>query len=139
MRHATTFLFLAALTFAATPDQDIRAVLDQQSAAWNRGDIPAFMEGYERTPKLTFVGKSLTHGYDEVLESYKKRYPTPDAMGKLRFEILDIQLLGSDYANVVGRFHLERNTAGGGNADGIFTLLFKKTPKGWKVIQDHTS
>jgi ketosteroid isomerase-like protein len=74
-----------------------------------------------------------------VLAGYMKRYPTPEKMGTLRFSDLEIHALGADYASVLGRFHLERSKEGGGEAAGIFTLLFHKTAHGWKVILDHTS
>lgn len=123
----------------ATPEQDIRRVLDDQVAAWNRGDIPGFMEGYDKSESTTFVGATITKGHAQVLANYRKRYPTRENMGVLRFSDLEIHLLGSDYASVIGRFHLERSAQAGGEAAGIFTLLFRKTSKGWKVILDHTS
>ncbi len=131
---------LIALTLlAASPEQEIRRVLDDQVAAWNSGDIPGFMEGYEKSESTTFVGATITRGHAAVLANYFKRYPTPARMGTLRFSGIEIHLLGPDYASVLGRFHLERSAEAGGEAAGIFTLLFRKTAKGWKVILDHTS
>jgi ketosteroid isomerase-like protein len=133
-------LFALALTlFAASPEADIRKVLDDQTAAWNRGDIPTFMTGYENSPDTTFVGKDVSKGYTSVLERYKKNYPTKDRMGTLRFSDLEVRLLGSGHACVIGRFHLDREKDSGGEASGIFTLIFRKTPAGWKIIVDHTS
>jgi ketosteroid isomerase-like protein len=60
-------------------------------------------------------------------------------MGTLGFSGLEIRLLGPDYAAVIGRFHLDRSAGAGGEASGIFTLLFHKTSQGWKIILDHTS
>jgi ketosteroid isomerase-like protein len=57
----------------------------------------------------------------------------------LTFSGLEIRMLGTDYASVIGHFHLDRTKEAGGEASGIFTLLFKKTAEGWKIIQDHTS
>ena len=38
--------------------------MDMQQAAWNRGDIDAFMEGYDRADSTTFVsGDEITHGW----------------------------------------------------------------------------
>jgi ketosteroid isomerase-like protein len=74
-----------------------------------------------------------------MVARYKSRYSSPEQMGQLSFSALEVTMLGPKYANVLGHFHLERTAAGGGNADGIFTLLFEKTPGGWKIIQDHTS
>lgn len=130
---------LALPLLAATPAQDIRAVLDEQVAAWNRGDIPGFMEGYEKSESIAFVGTEITKGHANWLEHYKKRYPTREKMGTLRFSDLDIRMLGAQYASVIGRFHLDRAADAGGEASGIFTLLFEKTAHGWKVILDHTS
>ncbi len=124
---------------AATPEQEIRKVLDDQVTAWNRGDIPAFMDGYDKSESTTFVSTTVTKGHAQVLAGYLKRYPTPEKMGTLRFTDLEIQVLGSGYASVLGRFHLERSNDAGGEAAGIFTLLFHKTANGWKVILDHTS
>jgi ketosteroid isomerase-like protein len=47
--------------------------------------------------------------------------------------------LGANYAVVTGKFHLARTVAGGGDAQGIFSLVWEKTAEGWKIILDHTS
>jgi len=138
MARFLSFLIVLSL-FAASPDAAIRQVLDDQVAAWNRGDIPTFMDGYDKSDSTTFVGSDITKGHAQVLERYKQRYPTPEKMGKLRFSDIEIRPLGSGYASVIGRFHLERSAEGGGEAAGIFTLLFHKTAHGWKIILDHTS
>ena len=117
----------------------IQHVLDQQTADWNRGDVAAFMQGYENSPHTTFVSQTVQYGYETILERYKKLYTTPAAMGKLTFTHLAIRLLDPTYASVTGNFHLERAENGGGNANGIFSLLFRKTSQGWKIILDHTS
>ncbi len=132
-------LAIASALAASAPEQDIRLVLDQQVSAWNRGDIDGFAKSYLDSPDLLFVGRDLTHGYAPMLDHYKKAYPTKEKMGRLRFNDLTIHLLDERYANVVGRFHLDRAAAAGGNADGVFTLLLLKTAQGWKIIQDHTS
>jgi uncharacterized protein (TIGR02246 family) len=114
-------------------------VLDDQVAAWNRGDIDTFMIGYNNSPETTFVGSRVDHGWEDVRRRYHERYPTAEKMGKLDFQDIQVQLLGSDYANVIGTFHLARSAAAGGEAKGVFTLLFRKTASGWRIIQDHTS
>lgn len=133
-------LLLVALALSAqSPEAAIRTELNRQVQAWNNGDIPSFMEGYENSPTTTFVGKSITKGHAQVLADYKKRYPTKEQMGILTFSALEVTILGPDHANVLGRFALKRTKEAGGDTSGIFTLLFRKTPKGWKIIQDHTS
>ena len=133
------WLCLAIPLAAAPPEAQIRKVLDDQVLAWNRGDIPAFMDGYDKSAATTFVGKDVTKGHAQVLESYIKRYPTREKMGTLKFSDLEFRMLGEDYASVLGRFHLDRSADAGGEASGIFTLVFHKTSAGWKVILDHTS
>jgi uncharacterized protein (TIGR02246 family) len=146
MRKGSVHLFLVlAVTLAASspaqtaPEAAIRHLLDEQTADWNRGDVEAFMRGYEDAPTTTFVGQTVQYGYATILDRYRKLYTTQAAMGKLTFSHLAIRVLDANYAVATGNFHLERTAAGGGNADGIFSLLFKRDSPGWKIILDHTS
>jgi uncharacterized protein (TIGR02246 family) len=136
----TAFLVLVSVTGllgAQTPEGAVRAVLDEQAAAWNEGDLQRFVRTY--APEATFVGKEVSQGAAALLDRYERTYPTRDRMGTLRFTILEVHLLGAEYASVIGRFHLERTAAAGGPADGIFTLLLRHSGKTWKIILDHTS
>jgi uncharacterized protein (TIGR02246 family) len=128
-----------ASTAPASSELDIRAVIEAQQAAWNRGDVDGFMAGYEASDATTFVGATVTHGYHQVLENYHRRYPTRAKMGQLVFSDLEVKLLGADYASVIGKWHLTRTPDAGGDVGGIFTLLFRRTAGGWKIILDHTS
>ena len=144
MRCAYLWLVLAATLASpswaqAAPEATIRQLLNQQTADWNRGDVEAFMKAYENSPTTTFVGQKVEYGYGAILERYKRLYSTPAAMGKLTFSNLAIRVLDSNYATATGNFHLDRTAAGGGNADGIFSLLFKNDPTGWKIILDHSN
>src|SRR5712672_4496091 len=86
----------------------IRAVIDAQAAAWNRGDIEGYMNGYDRSPNTEFVGAdSITRGWQDVLDRYKKRYDTREKMGTLAFSDLEITMLSSDAALVLGRWRLQ--------------------------------
>ena len=120
-------------------DVGIRAVMDAQQAAWNRGDVEAFMSGYDASDSTTFVGSTITRGYRQVLENYRRRYPTKEKMGQLTFSGIEVMPLGSEYASVHGKWRLDRSREAGGEVGGIFTLPFRKTPSGWKIILDHTS
>lgn len=127
----------------------IRTAMDAQSAAWNRADIPAFMQTYEDSPDTTFIGAHLAKGYGPILERYKANYTTKEQMGVLTFDHIDIRLLpsscgpsqsSSEYAVVTGTFHLERSAKGEAKKDdGIFSLVWRKGPQGWKILLDHTS
>ena len=140
MFRALVLLLAATCCVGAdSSEQAIRRVLNDQAQAWNRGDIDAYMTGYDNSPETTFIGKTVQHGYQDVLRNYHQRYPTRAKMGTLTFSDLAVKLLGQDYASVTGRFHLKRTAAAGGDTSGVFSLLFQRTRMGWKVILDHTS
>jgi len=117
----------------------IRGVMEAQQAAWNRGDVEGFMSGYDASDSTTFVGSTITRGYRQVLENYHRRYPTKEKMGQLTFSAIEVLPLGAEYASVLGKWHLDRPREAGGDVGGFFTLLFRKTEKGWKIVLDHTS
>jgi len=115
----------------------VRAVLDAQAAAWNRGDIEGYMDGYERAETTTFVsGDTVTRGWQTVLERYKARYDTREKMGTLEFSELEIKPLSPFYAQAVGRWQLTRAAD---TPAGRFTLIFRRTDRGWRIVHDHTS
>jgi uncharacterized protein (TIGR02246 family) len=123
----------------------IRAAIEAQAAAWNRADIPAFMESYEHSPETTFIGANIGKGYEKILERYQKAYTTKEQMGTLTFNDIEVRMLPgscgkSEFAVVTGRFHLERTQRGEAKKDdGIFSLVWRKGPNGWKIVLDHTS
>ena len=140
MFRALVFMLAATYCLAAdSAEQAIRRVLSDQAQAWNQGDIDGFMIGYDNSPETTFIGKTVRHGYQDVLRNYHERYPTRESMGTLTFTDLTVKLLGSEYASVTGYFHLKRTAGAGGDASGVFSLLFRQTRMGWRVILDHTS
>lgn len=115
----------------------IRAVMDMQVAAWNRGDVETFMTSYWKSDETLFVGATgLVRGYDAVLARYRKAYPDLKAMGHLTFSDLEIHMTCADSAIVVGQFHLVREND---NPSGIFSLDFRKFSDGWKIVLDHTT
>lgn len=115
----------------------VRAVLDAQVDAWNRGDIEGYMAGYWRSEETVFVsGDSLTRGWQTVLARYKKNYDSREKMGTLTFSDLEITPIGTDAAIAIGRWHLQRAKD---EPQGRFTLIFRKTRQGWRIVHDHTS
>jgi uncharacterized protein (TIGR02246 family) len=139
MVRALVLLLAASVLFADSSEQAIRRVLSDQEEAWNEGDIDTFMNGYDNSPNTVFIGKAVQRGYESVRARYHKQYPNAEKMGKLSFSDLSVNLLGADYASLTGEFHLIRKVSAGGNPSGVFSLLFRRTPKGWKIILDHTS
>ncbi|HEX4581715.1 MAG TPA: nuclear transport factor 2 family protein [Acidobacteriaceae bacterium] len=144
LHHLALALFLATLTpaivYAVPPAETaIRGVLNAQVAAWNRGDVTAFMQGYNNSPDTTFVGKTVAHGYANILGRYQRNFAGKEKMGQLTFDNLEVHPLDARFAIATGRYHLTRSPSAGGDAQGVFSLVFEKTPAGWKIILDHTS
>ncbi len=138
----------SALLRAATPPQlktatptelGVVKVLLAQEAAWNRGDLAGFASGYKDAPDILFIGGHVSRGHEELLNDYRKNYPNREAMGTLGFSELEVHPLDERFAVVVGKYHLDRGKKAGGNADGIFSLVFEKTDAGWKIVVDHTT
>jgi ketosteroid isomerase-like protein len=144
-RWIVPVLFLGAISadtagaLAQSPAAEIKAVLQQQAADWNRGDMEAFASGYKNSPDILFISRTIERGYAGMLAGYKAHYPTRDAMGTLSFSQLEVQPLDARFATTTGHFHLERTAKGGGNADGYFLLVLEKTDAGWKVVRDDTT
>lgn len=116
---------------------EVRSVLERQVQEWNAGSIERFMETYARGDATRFAsGGDVTRGWDTVMARYRGRYPDAAAMGHLDFSDLDVQVLGPDAAIAFGRWRLTR---AGDTPHGLFTLLFRKTSDGWRIVHDHTS
>ncbi len=141
-------LLLALTLFAsinglASDDQDgkaanaIRKVMDEQTGAWNRGDIEGFMQGYWKSENLEFVsGDNVTKGWQPTLDRYLKSYDSREKMGILTFSGLTINVLSKEWATVLGSWSLAREKD---TPHGKFTLIFRKFKEGWRIVHDHTS
>ena len=138
---------VARATGASTPaadEKEIRAVLEAQVAAWNKGDLNGFMAGYWNDDKLTFVsGGDITSGWKKTKERYEKRYKSDGKeMGKLTFSELHVETFSPNAAMLRGKFELsfEKETDPKKKTTrGRFTLILRKFPDGWKITHDHTS
>ena len=131
-------LFASAKSFSQSKNEiAIRQLMDEQSAAWNRGDIDGFMKGYWENDSLMFIGKSgVTYGWNNTLKNYKKGYPDTSAMGKLTFTLIQVKKLSKKYYHVTGKWFLKRSI---GDIGGHYTLLFQKINGHWVIISDHSS
>jgi ketosteroid isomerase-like protein len=124
--------------FSKGDDAAVRAVLAAQAAAWNRGDLVAYMQGYAQTQDLVFAsGGQVRRGWEETYRKYSARYGSdPSTMGTLVFEILGVQGVGADGAVVLGRWILTDTPVAG---RGVFSVVLERRPEGWRVVHDHTS
>jgi beta-aspartyl-peptidase (threonine type) len=145
-RNVVFVLLLSAIILApdaraqaSGPESAIRQVLQAQVDAWNRHDLEGFMLGYWDSPDLTFFsGGAVTHGWQQTLERYRTKYQSGGAeMGKLEFQDLQVEMLGPKSAFVRGKFLL--TLSNGKQPHGLFTLVFRQFPEGWRIIHDHSS
>ena len=145
-RHVAALMVWAVLvgnaygqgSTAADAAVAIQQVLQSQVEAWNHRDLDGFMAGYWPSPELTFFsGTTETKGWEPTLARYRKNYQSEGrSMGSLSFSDLQVQVLGHDSAFVRGQFHLVMPD--GRQPHGLFTLVFRKFPDGWRIIHDHT-
>jgi hypothetical protein len=115
----------------------IDSLMSAQQAAWNKSDIPAFMEFYWKSDSLKFTGRrGITYGWNATLSNYQKSYSTPEEMGKLEFSNLEHESINRKNAIVIGKWTLYRvaDTLG-----GYYTLHWKKIGAQWFIVSDHTS
>ena len=118
-------------------EEELRAVLEQQARDWNAGNVQAFMRGYAKSDSTRFAsGGDVVRGWQTVFDRYVKKYPDRAAMGTLTFSDLEITVLSPDAAVVLGRWRLKRAQD---EPNGVFTLIFRKTTDGWRIVHDHTS
>jgi ketosteroid isomerase-like protein len=123
----------------ADPAAAVRRLLEEQQQAWNRHDLEGFMSGYWNSPDLTFFsGAQQTAGWQGAIDRYRKNYQQAGKeMGRLEFRDLTIEPLGNEAAFVRGSYHLTMSD--GKTPHGLFTLIFRNVPGGWKIVHDHTS
>jgi ketosteroid isomerase-like protein len=128
---------------SAAPEQppnsvaEIQSVLSAQQDAWNRGDIDAFMNGYAQSASTVFVSEDeVRRGWETVRDRYRIRYSDRAKMGTLSFSDIEVTMLSSDAAVVLGLWRLKRAND---EPHGRFTLIFKRLPVGWRIVHDHTS
>lgn len=136
---AATLLLLASCGSPTASDwrSEVGALLTAQAAAWNRGDIAGYMDGYWRSDSLLFTsGGSIRRGWTETFEKYAATYDSREKMGTLAFSGLEFHLPAPGAAWVFGRWELARASDRPG---GVFTVVLRRFPEGWKIVHDHTS
>jgi beta-aspartyl-peptidase (threonine type) len=122
----------------AAPEAEVRRVLAEQTAAWNRRDLEGYMAGYWQSPALTFfAGSAVTHGWQATLLRYRQRYQSAGKeMGTLSFGDVAVEVLGPSAALARGQWRLRMSD--GKESRGLFTVIFRRLPEGWRIIHDHS-
>ena len=124
--------------FEAMDRTAVTAVLEQQVAAWNRGDLAGYMAGYAKTDALVFTsGGKVRTGWQATFDTYQAKYGVaPSTMGTLAFSITQVDAIGADGAVVLGTWTLTDSDHPG---TGVFSVVLERRPEGWRIIHDHTS
>ena len=124
---------------ASRQELSIIKVLIAQENAWNKGDLAGFASSFKDSPDTLVITHTVSRGFTGLLDEYKRDYPSKAAMGTLSYSELEVHPLDENFAVVIGKYRLERGKKDGGNAEGIFSLVFENTDNGWKIIVDHTT
>jgi ketosteroid isomerase-like protein len=127
------------LKTASQQELDVIKVLLKQEAAWDRGDIDGFLDGYKDSPDTLFINNLIQRGFAGMKADYHHNYPTRETMGQLTFSELEVHPIDDKVAVCVGKYKIERSKKNGGNAESIFSMVFEKTDSGWKIVVAHTT
>ena len=141
MRLLPAIFLMLLLSIAARAqtkaEEEVRKILQDQSEAWNKGDLSAYMESYWHSDSLLFIGKKgVVYGWQKTRSNYEKAYPDTASMGKLQFGLVEVKRLSEVFFFVVGKWKLTRAA---GNLEGHFSLLIKKINGKWVIVADHSS
>lgn len=116
----------------------IQKLLSRQADAWNEGDLEQFMKAYWKSNDLTFsAGGTTTRGWEATLKRYQSRYAPPQEMGQLKFSQLEITILETRTALVLGNWHLTMKDQS--QRAGNYSLVMHKIDGQWRIIHDHSS
>jgi ketosteroid isomerase-like protein len=119
---------------ARNPEDIVRGVIAANAAAWNEGNLDAYMGGYANSAGLLMiVDAAVTTGWQPVRKLYEKDIAASGEMGRLSFDNLDIKMTSDDVATVVGRYSLGRANKA---YQGVMTLLMKQVDGRWRIVQD---
>ncbi len=145
---AAALLALAACAAPRTPSPSpanatasIVATLEASAEAWNRGDLDGFLKPYLDSSETTFMtARGVIHGLDTIRARYRAGYFKSGGPPQLlRFGDISVRDLGPDHALMTGRYRLTDRATGAPADSGNFTLVWRRTPGGWKIIHDHSS
>lgn len=121
--------------FTATRQQlDVVKVILAQQAAWNNGDLDAYLSHYKDAPDTQAVLANLVRGMDAIRGAFKQNFPNKDSMGTIEDTDIEVKALGDNYALATGKYHLNRQKKSGGAVEGSFMEIFEKTTNGWQII-----
>ncbi len=119
------------------PADIVLATLNAQIAAWNEGNLDAFMNIYWNSDDLKFIsGVKMTKGWSSTLKRYREEYADDNGLGRLSVDKTDVEIITDDVAIVTGRFTHNKD---GVNTGGAFSLVWKRINGQWRIVHDHSA
>jgi ketosteroid isomerase-like protein len=125
-----------------TVEREIKKVLACSVDAWNAGNLARFLDCYENSPHTSYLtSDQIVIGYAEIMRLYSERFSlfSVASRGTLSMSLARVVRLGAEHSLALGRYRLSRDDLNGGSADGVFSLVLRKTSLGWRIAADHTS
>lgn len=117
---------------------DILAMMNRSAAAWNRGDLDAFVSDYDSAMTTTFIGHNeVLRGRAAIRAVYASRFAPGGQRDSLSFENVEVDLLAPDAANVIAFYRLQRGDST--TSRGPTSLVMRKRGTAWKIVHDHSS
>jgi len=117
-------------------EEQIKSVFAYTALGWNTGDLSKYLYAY--VPGAKEMTKDGPKGGVEHIEQTMKNgfWKTGRPIQQLRYEHLEITMLGKNNALVTGQFIL--SGADRPDRTGWFTTVWTKLKLGWRMIHDHS-
>jgi|SRR5688500_4311714 ketosteroid isomerase-like protein len=117
---------------------ELSSMLSQAAAAWNRGDLDAFMADYLPGDRTSFVtNQGVLHGIDEVRARYAPRFAPGGVRDSLSFARLETDWLAPGVAYLNAEYILSRGDSV--VARGPTSLVLLRHEGRWRIVHDHSS
>jgi uncharacterized protein (TIGR02246 family) len=118
-------------------ESEVRAAFEASAAAWNRGDLDAYLEGYLDSDRTRYVSSGVAlQGKAAIAAAYRARFASPERMGTLRLTRLEISVLSETDALIYGELD---HTLGDQTSVLACTLHMRRAGGAWRMALDHTS
>lgn len=109
-------------------------LLKVQAAAWNDGNLAGFTATYRLHDEVTFYSDGRAYkGWEQLNDRYRAMY-AGRPMGRLDYVDVSAEVLASDAVLLRGKWTVLSDA---GTRTGLFTMLARKYPEGWKIVHDH--
>ena len=116
----------------------IRALQDEQAAAWNRRDAAGYANLFTEDGDAVNVLGWWWKGREEIEQKLSAAFAFVFAESRLEITEVEVRLLGSDYAVAHVRWTMEGAKAPPGSPDppreGIQLQILRKADDGWRIV-----